>query len=260
MTLTITILPIILIMLYLYNKDNNKEPKSLLLKLFLSGVLSIIITLFITTILGFFIPYIYVENINELTNIELLFHAFIGVALIEEFSKWIMTYKISFNNIEFDEIYDIIIYSVFVSLGFATLENILYVSEGGLRTAIIRALLSVPGHACFGIFMGHYFGLAKTSEIKKEETLKNKYLLLSILVPTILHGIYDYCLFRQKLSFLLIFLIFICLLYKNANKRIKLSSSTTKIINYKNNYCPNCGTKVTSNFCPTCGRKNERIL
>ena len=192
---------------------------------------------------------------EKLNLIELIFHVFIGVALVEEFSKWIMTYLISYNNEEFDEIYDIIIYSVFVSLGFAALENILYVAQGGISTAIARALLAVPGHACDGVFMGYYFGLAKISEINNNEKLKRKNLVLSLLAPTILHGIYDYCLFTGRLIFLLLFFCFVFCLYKYSNKKIKQYSSIKRKIKYKDNYCPICGTKINSNYCPICGRK-----
>ena len=202
-------------------------------------------------------PGIMKAKTEDLNLIELLVHAFIGVALIEEFSKWIMTYLISYNSEEFDEVYDIIIYSVFVSLGFAAFENILYVAGGGVVTAVARALLSVPGHACNGIFMGYFFGLAKLSEINNNEALKRKNLALSLIAPTILHGIFDYCLMTQRLIFLLVFLLFIFLLYKHANKKLKQYSNISRKMKYKNNYCPNCGTVVNNNFCPNCGHKHE---
>ncbi|MEE3343069.1 MAG: PrsW family glutamic-type intramembrane protease [Bacilli bacterium] len=253
----LAILPVILIAIYIYKKDNNKEPAKLLVKLFFSGLISIIITLVITVLLSLFIPSLMSANPKNMNLIQLLFHVFIGVALVEEFSKWIMTYLISYNNEEFDEIYDIIIYSVFVSLGFACLENILYVSTGGLSTAIGRGLLSIPGHTCFGVFMGYYFGLAKVCEIKKNEELKKKNMILSLAVPAILHGIYDYCLFTGKVIFVLLFLAFIVFMYMYANKKIKQYASVTRKIKYKNNYCPNCGTVVNNNYCPNCGHKND---
>lgn len=289
MTLIIALLPIIAIAIYIYGKDKNKEPKQLLFKLFLAGLVSTTITLVLTILLGIIIPIINVEKATELTGISLFIHTFIGVGLIEELSKWLMTYIISFNNKEFDELYDIIIYSVFVSLGFAGLENLLYVSEGGLVTAIFRALLSVPGHACLGIFMGYYLGLAKISELKKDNFAKIKNILLSLIIPTILHGIYDYCLLSRSIISIIIFFLFIFILYiqsyKKINKsakeaqslkNINISQDTSKNKNtshlhnqqitqtaqstqYSNNYCPNCGIQVNSNFCPNCGTKISNI-
>jgi len=152
--LLIAILPVVLIGLFIYKKDKNKESTKLLFKLFGFGILSCFLVVIISLFLGIFFP-ILTAPTEELNLLELLLQVFIGVALIEEFCKWVITYKLTFKHDEFDEIYDIIIYSVFVSLGFTCFENILYVLEGGIVTGIIRALLAVPSHACFGIFMGY---------------------------------------------------------------------------------------------------------
>lgn len=253
---SISILPVILLGMYIYKKDKNKEPSKLLIKLFLGGMLSTILVTIISLILYIIFPILSEETIN-LNLFELAIKAFIGVALIEEFCKWIMAYKIAYNDEAFDEIYDSILYCVFVALGFAAFENLLYVYEYGMSTGIARALLAVPGHACDGVFMGYYLGLAKLSSINNQDSLKKKYLIFSILVPTLLHGIYDYCLFTHKSIFLIIFLIFVISLYIQAVKRIKKLSNIDRKMKYKDNYCPNCGHAVSGNFCPICGRRNE---
>lgn len=255
--ITISILPVILLAHYIYKKDRNKEPTKLLTKLFISGILSPFLTVILTLILSIFFPIILTGNPTELNLLNLIFYVFIGVALIEEVSKWIMTYLISYNNQEFDEIYDMIIYAVFVSLGFACLENIIYVLDGGLIAGIIRALLSVPAHACFGTLMGYYLGLAKQSEINNNQNLRNKNIALSLLIPILLHGIFDYCLFTEKLIFVLFFFIFVIFMHVYAHKKLKIFASVTTKLKYKNNYCPYCGHKVNSNYCPNCGNKNE---
>ena len=254
--LTISILPVILLGMYVYKKDKNKEPSKLLTKLFISGVLATILTVILTLILGIFFPII-LSDPTELNLINLIFHVFIGIAFIEELSKWIMTFLISYNDKNFDEIYDMIIYAVFVSLGFACFENILYVLDGGIITGLIRAFLSVPTHTCLGITMGYYLGLAKQSEIKNNQKLRNKNITLSLLIPILLHGIFDYCLFTSKLIFVLLFFIFVIFMYIYSHKKIKLFTSITTKLKYKNNYCPNCGHKVNSNYCTNCGNKNE---
>ena len=105
--------------------------------------------------------------------------------------------------------------------------------------------------------MGYYLGLAKLSEINNNKELKRKKIIFSILVPTIMHGIYDYCLFTGNFIFTIIFYIFVFIVYFITLKRIKRLSSIKRKMKYKDNYCPICGTIVNSNYCPVCGRKNE---
>ena len=248
------LLPVILIGLYIYFKDKNKEPKKLLFGLFTSGIGSIIITLIITMILNSIFP-ILVENRENLNLIELLFNVFIGISLVEEFSKWIFTYFIGYNNKEYDHIYDMIVYAVYVSLGFAAVENIMYVLQQGMTVAIMRALLAVPGHACYGIFMGYFLTLAKLAEKNGNKKISNKNKCLSIIVPTILHGIYDYCLFASVDFLLVLFFAFVIVMYIYAIKHIKKVSSVERNIFIKNKYCSKCCKQATGNYCENCGTK-----
>ena len=151
--LIISILPVYLVARYIYKKDKDKEPRSLIIKLFLGGLGAFVLTIIITLLLSLFFPSLLSDTMDT-DLISLFFHVFFGVALIEEFSKWIFVYNISYNSKEFDQMYDMIVYAVFVSLGFACIENIFYVFEHGFGTGIIRGLLAVPGHACDGVFMG----------------------------------------------------------------------------------------------------------
>lgn len=253
---TISSLPVFLLGMFIYKKDRNKEPLKLLVKLFVGGILSCFLVLIVSGILGALFP-ILSADASTLNLFELIIYVFIGVALVEECCKWIFAYKFSYDDKHFDEIYDMIVYTVFVALGFAFFENLLYVYENGIMTGIIRAISAVPGHACDGVFMGYYLGLAKQAHINNRKDLNTKYIILSILVPTILHGIYDYCLFTGKAIFIIMFFVFVILLYIYAIKKIKKMSSINGKMKYIDNYCPNCGIKVESNFCPKCGRKNN---
>ena len=254
--LIISVLPVVLIGYYIYRKDLNKESTGLLAKLFIAGVLSTILVLIMSAISETFIPFLGKE-VEDLNTIELILYVFIGIALIEEFCKWIMVYFISYNSKEFDELYDMIIYAVFVSLGFACLENIIYVFGSGFSTGILRAIYAVPGHACDGIFMGYFLGLAKLSEHQKNNSNKNKYLFLSILIPVLLHGIYDYCILSENVILVIGFYIFVAVLYSRSIKKINQISRNNRKLVYKNNFCSNCGTKIESDYCPKCGTKNE---
>ena len=180
--LSLALAPGCAIIFYIYLKDKHeREPLSLLLTSFFYGCISTIVTLSIS----------YPVNLLILTKeddvIQQFFNAFFKVALIEEFSKFIFVRFILFNNKNFNEPFDGIVYAVIVSMGFATVENILYVFQFGFATGIMRLFTAVPAHAAFGILMGYFLGKAKFTH------RKNLYLsLIALLIPTLFHGSYDY--------------------------------------------------------------------
>ena len=196
-------------------------------------------------------------DFTKFDSVKLFLNIFLGVALVEEFSKWVFVYVLSFDEKNFDQFYDMIVYAAFVALGFACIENILYVFENGLFVALIRALLAVPGHACDGVFMGYYLSFAKMSSVRGDSKGKFRNLFLSLFFPVCLHGFYDYCLFSQSLCLKLVFFIFVIILYIITFRKIRKTSKQSLKIVFHNKFCPNCGTRVQSNFCPICGRKNE---
>ena len=230
--LIVAILPIILLGKYIYNKDKNKEPNSLLIKLFISGIFSCLLTLIVTTIFSILFPFIN-KDPTTMNFIEFSLYVFIFIALIEECLKWVMTYLIGYKSKEFDEVYDIIVYATFTALGFATFENLLYVfGTGSLGVGIFRGILAIPGHVCDGIAMGYYLSFARYYELagNKKEARKNK--IKSILIPTILHGIYDYCCLTGTTLIMICFLVFIIFLYITSIKKVKiLAEETTKMRN-----------------------------
>lgn len=219
--LIISIIPVIVLAYYVYRKDKNKEPIGLLLKLFLLGVLSCVLTFLISISMSLYIPLLSKE-ISSMSFIEVFIYTFIFIAFIEEGLKWIITYVFGYNNKEFDEIYDVIVYAVFVSLGFATVENILYVfTEGNISIGIYRGLLSIPSHVCNAIFMGYYLSMTKFYDIRNQKKKKINNKVKSILIPTILHGIYDLCCFSNSYVFIIIFFVFIINLYVYSIKKLK---------------------------------------
>ena len=257
LTIFVTILPVILILVFVNSKDKTKEPISLLIKLFSLGIISCFLTLGVSFILEKNIPFMNHELRTE-KYIYTFLYAFVGVALIEELFKWIMVYFAGYKNKKFDELYDIIIYSVFVSLGFAFIENIIYVLTSGsseLSVAVIRAISAVPGHACDAIFMGYYLCLAKQFYIKKDMKQEKNNMYLSILVPTLLHGIYDFCLMSDQMVLIIIFILFVLFLYYISIKKLnQVSKENAPLVNTMR-LCPNCGAKVEKEFCPICGKK-----
>jgi len=251
----IAVLPTILIGWFIYKKDKHKESKGLLIKLFLGGVAASFMTLFISMWLEYLFPYL-VPNIEELSkNLIILFiQVFCGIAFVEEFSKWIMSYIIGYKSFEFDEVYDAIVYCVFVALGFATFENLLYVlfDETQLFTSILRGLTAVPGHVFDAIIMGVFLGFAKKSNIHKDLKKEKKYLRLSLIIPILTHTIYDYLIMTQVILLLPIWIFFIIGMYIYSIKKVnKVSKRDEKLIGAIR--CPNCGNYGRSNFCGNCG-------
>ena len=253
----LAVLPVALLLVFVYSKDKSKEPLSLLLELFFLGILSGIIVTEISHITRIIFPF-YSKKIADMNFFEVLFYSFIEVALVEELCKWIMIYIKGYNNQEFDEIYDIIVYAVFVSLGFALIENVTYVFiRASLKTALLRAISSVPGHACFAILMGYYLSLAKQFHYKKKYNLEKKYLVLSILVPTLIHGIYDFCLMSRISILMFVFWSFVILLYIKSFITLREVSLANKRMFAKHKFCDKCGYKIDGDTCSKCGNKQE---
>jgi protease PrsW len=184
--LLLALAPIVVILIYTYVKDKyEKEPIDLLVKnFFLGAVVSIIITL----VLGFAANIIFPVT-DEKSILQQFVKAFFVVALVEEFSKYIIVKYYSQKKTDFNEPFDGIVYAVVVSMGFAALENVLYVSQYGVTTGLTRAFTAVPAHATFGILMGYFMGKAKFSNNRV------KYNLLGLLIATLFHGAYDFFLF-----------------------------------------------------------------
>ena len=252
--LVLAVLPVYLLCIYIYKKDREKESKQLLRKLFLFGMISTIFVIIIELILGIFF------NINNNSNMIFQFISIlVSVGLIEEISKWIILKIVAFNNKEFNHIYDMIVYSVFTSLGFAIVENILYVLSTGIATGIIRALISVPGHTCFAIFMGYYLGIAKINKVNNLNNKYNKNIFLSILSPVLIHTIFDFLLLSQNIIFIVIFFIFLIIIYiiciKKINTLANVSEDFKKISH--NKYCIKCGSLLEGRYCNKCGLDNS---
>src|ERR1035438_731781 len=155
--------PGLAIAIYIYWRDKfEKEPLKNLVICFLLGMISII-------------PAIFIENLPEQFGIftdrssisSTLLNAFVFVALVEETSKYLFLRYYAYPKDVFSEPYDGITYSVMISLGFATVENIHYVINGGWEAAIIRMFTAVPAHATFGVLMGFFTGWAKFKNHKK---------------------------------------------------------------------------------------------
>lgn len=181
--LALALAPGAVIGLYIYLKDRYEpEPIRLVVLSFFLGFISILITFAIS------FPVNWLIAIDEKDLTEQAIHAFLLVALIEEFSKFIFVRWVLYPNKNFNEPFDGIVYAVSVSLGFAGLENILYVmnSDNGVATGFMRMFTAVPAHATFAVLMGYYLGRAKC------EPGKSYLAWYGLLAATLFHGAYDY--------------------------------------------------------------------
>lgn len=212
----IAVIPIANLLKFTFDKDKiEKEPFRLLLRLFISGTLVSIVVLMLSKALG------------DMFHIDNLFYSsFIKVAFIEEICKWICIYTITWRNKEFNYKFDAIVYSIFVSLGFAFVENIGYSFSYGIIVAVLRAIISIPGHTFFAIYMGYYLGMSKDYYTRCNSKKGSIYALYSIIVPTFLHGIFNYCLAGRNDGLYILFIIFIALLYVLSFKTINASSKS----------------------------------
>ena len=155
--LSVAIAPALALLSYFYlRKEIAKEPSKLLLHTFIYGA-----------ILTF--PILFIQHVIQEEQIfsSLFMRHVLITSLLEEFFKWLVLLIAIFNHVEFDDPYDGILYGVSVSLGFATVENILYLLNFGMDEAFMRALLPVSSHALFGVVMGYYFGRAKFTTFNK---------------------------------------------------------------------------------------------
>lgn len=198
---------------YFYLKDEfEKEPIKDIFRLFLLGCILVFPIMFIQ----------YILEVEQVASNNFL-KAFLSAGFLEEFFKWFILYYTAFKLVSFDEPYDGIVYAVSISLGFASVENILYLLAFGIEHALMRAFLPVSSHALFGVIMGYYLGKAKFAE----SSSKSKLIMNSFLYPFLLHSLYDLILLTQKFWFQII-IPFMIYLWWLALRKVKKAKSSTK--------------------------------
>lgn len=203
--------PVFILLKYVYKKDSQeREPLTMVLKVVAFGAIFSLIDVPIESLIEGIISQSYTPGTKEF----LLRENFLGVALVEELTKWVVLMLFVWKSPDFDWKYDGIVYAVASSLGFAGMENIMYVLSYGSSVIITRAIFSIPGHAAFGVFMGFYFAKARDAYLRNESFSKTWNMLLSILIPTLIHGFYDYKLSSPEMEGkdILIFLVFVLII------------------------------------------------
>lgn len=245
------LLPAIILCIYIFKKDRvEKEPFRLLIRLLLLGVACCLpaayLERFIFNLLKWlFSGHIYTDSQGVEYIAKSIFYQyhfikyFIGVALVEEGCKWLVLVYATKHNKEFNSLFDGLIYAVFVSIGFAAFENIFYVLENGFINAIMRGILSVPGHMFFAVLMGYHYSFwhiaDKAGTIERQlkaegivqsrtEISGKRQMRLSLLMPVLAHGLYDFCCTLDSGIGVLAFYTFIIVLYIYCFGKIKKMS------------------------------------
>ena len=221
------VVPAIVLLWYVYRRDRvEREPLGLLLSLLWKGVLAALCSIALETIgqlvLNALVP--------EGTLLHTILLAFVVVAAVEEGTKFFFLKRRTWYDYNFNYRFDAIVYSVFVSLGFAAFENIQYVFSYGLSVALPRALLSLPGHMAFAVFMGVYYGRAKLRDNYGQTGAAKSDLMMAYFVAVLLHGFYDACAMIGTTRATILFILFVVVTYIRMFRIVKKESDRDRPI------------------------------
>ena len=182
--------PPLILLGIIYRLDQiEREPPGLLWSLFLRGVLAMVPILVLEMLADQFIDFFYWRPM-----VYLFLAYFVVPGFIEEGIKYRVLRRRTWNEPNFNYRFDGVVYGVFVSLGFAAVENVMYVLTSGFSTAVVRAIFSIPGHAMFGVVMGTALGQAKWLAAHGQGQQAAAFLRRAWLLQAILHGAYDFLL------------------------------------------------------------------
>lgn len=190
LSLTGALAPVAFMGHFIYVRDKyEREPLRLVLRVYFISFLTVIPAAVLEAI-----GIASLEASDPQAVLQAALLAFLVVGFAEEGSKYLFLRWLAFRRAEFDEVYDGIIYAVAVSLGFATVENVLYVFSTtalDFRVAmiVIRAILAVPVHALLGVIMGYCVGRAKFA---RDPATRRRFMLIGLVLPALLHGLYDF--------------------------------------------------------------------
>lgn len=204
------IIPAIFLMVKVYRSDRLEPESPHILRLMVTGGIWSAILAGVLEWIGNGILTSFVSQKSDLYNIIMYF---VIVGFSEEGSKYFFLKRRSWFSQEFNCQYDGVVYAVFVALGFALWENISYVLMYGFSTALVRAVTAIPGHACFGVFMGIFYGLARGNAYLGKEIRSKFYRILAVVIPALIHGAYDYIASLNSAKGQWIFLAFIAVLF-----------------------------------------------
>ena len=193
--LGIATLPAIFLMIFFYKKDlHEPEPEAKVRKVFFAGMVSVIPIL----IVELFVSVFFVDGFEEGGLENAFLGAFLVAATVEEVFKFLAVRMTVYKDPDLNEPYDGIVYCVAASLGFALVENLMFVLSSGFATGLLRAITAIPAHALFGVFMGYFVGKAKFLQSEGE----TRSILTGLLLAIFCHGLYDFVLLYEGIPYL----------------------------------------------------------
>lgn len=227
--LAAAIAPALLLLYYVYSKDFNPEPSKIVFKGFFYGALAVLAS----TVISGPMMLLGLAPQSPETLLQAVSISFMGAAIPEESAKLLMLWLLLRNCREFDERYDGLVYAAAVGLGFACVENIMYVLSSGagwLQVSVTRALFAVPGHFAFAIVMGYFYSRNHFDWYRATRWDKIKVWLY----PVLLHGAYDTLAFSSGLGYAwsglisLVLLAFCFFLFRATRRRILSEASRAR--------------------------------
>lgn len=222
------VVPAVFLLIRVYRADRlEPEPSGLLLSLILRGVFATVIAMVLEELGSALLGSVYAEN--SLPYNVIMY--FVIVAFSEEGAKYILLRRRTWRSDSFNCQFDGVVYAVFVSLGFALWENLGYVAMYGLSTALVRAVTAVPGHACFGVFMGVWYGLAKRLHGQGRDGASKLCRVLALLLPALLHGCYDFIASIESVHYGWLFAAFVAILFVLAFILVRRQARHDRYIN-----------------------------
>lgn len=221
------VIPAVVLLVKVYKVDHlDKESPRLLWNLVVRGVIATVFAM-LTEWIGEFVLSSFVQEGTVLYNFLLYF---IVVAVSEEGFKYLLMKQRTWKDPEFNFQFDGVVYAVFVSLGFALWENISYVLMYGFGTALVRAVTAVPGHACFGVFMGAWYGLAKKYESYGMHSQSKTCRVVALLSSIVLHGCYDFTASIENQNYAWVFVAFVVVMFLVAFRLVKKLSQNDRYV------------------------------
>ena len=216
------VVPAAWLLIQVYRADKlEKEPIGMLIGIVLLGIISTTLAAVTEQLGEAFLRDLFPQG--GLVYNFLLY--FVLVALSEEGFKYLLLKLRTWKSPHFNCRFDGVVYAVFMSLGFALWENIAYVLEYGIGAALARAVTAVPGHACFGVFMGVWYGTAKQLDLNGDPQGSRKALRNALWIPVLLHGAYDFIASLDSDWMGILFLVFVAWMFRTALKLVKKSSA-----------------------------------
>ncbi len=246
------LLPAVFLCIYVFKKDRaEKEPWWLLVMLLCSGIIICFPAAQVSEWLrrvetDIFLPFTtQMDGGNYLDgwlfDLYTAVDKFIAVAMVEEGFKWFVLLAFTKKNKHFNSLFDGIIYSVFISLGFAGFENLLYTFKFGVETALIRTVTAVPIHLFCGVSMGYYltwYYIKHTAKLNERKLMEigavpqktrhlpaRRFFVMSVVMPSLAHGFYNFSYSMNKAWSTAVFCIFLAFLYAFCMGRVKRMSN-----------------------------------